>query len=108
MKLKLTLAEAKILILRTLNLPSDTELVFTRVPNVLPEIRRLIKDIEALEYRSSEKITAIKRFREMVPGGLVEAKWAVENWDTIKDFMLKKKRLPKFSGDYNSGTLTIV
>lgn len=109
MKLKLTLAEAKILVLRALNLPSDTEIVFTKIPNKMPEVRRLISDIEDLEYRSSGKIAAIKRFRETVPAGLAdEAKWAVENWDTVKAFMLKKKRLPNFSGDYHGGTLTMV
>lgn len=109
MKLKLNLDEARILVLRALNLPSDTELVFTRIPSLLPEVRRLIKDIEDMEYRSSGKISAIKRFRESVSGfGLAEAKWAVENWDTVKSFMQKKKRFPKFTGDYHGGTLTMV
>lgn len=108
MKLKLTLAEAKILVLRALNLPSDTELVFTKVPSKMPEVKRLIEDIEDLEYRTSGKIAAIKRFRETVPCGLAEAKWAVENWNTVKTFMLNKKRLPNFSGDHYGGTLTVV
>jgi ribosomal protein L7/L12 len=74
----------------------------------MPEIRRLIKDIENLKYDGSERIQAIKKFREIVPSGLAEAKWSVENWNTVKAFVLKNKRFPKFTGDYGCGTLTMV
>ncbi len=107
MKLKLTVAEAKILVLRALNLPSDTEIVFTKIPSKMPEVRRLIEEIERLDYKSSGKILAIKKFREIVPTGLAESKWAVENWDTVKAFMLKNKRLPLITGNYNVGTLVM-
>lgn len=108
MKLKLTFDEAKIIVLRSLNLSSDTEIVFTKPPSKMPEVRRLIRDIEKFEYRSCGKIAAIRRFRETVPVIFSEAKWSVENWDTVKAFMLNNKRLPNFNGDYHSGTLTVV
>lgn len=109
MKLKLTLDEARILVTRALNLPSDTEIVFARRPNRnMPEIRSLIQSIDGMDYRASGKIPAIKRFREVVAtAGLAEAKWTVENWETVRTFMLTKKRFPTFTGNYNDGTMAV-
>jgi ribosomal protein L7/L12 len=101
MKLKVTTEEAIILVKRALNLPSDTEVVITRFkPNQLKEVRALIAEIESLDYSASDKIRAIKRFREVVGGGLAEAKWSIENWSKVKEFMLKKRRWPLFDGRY--------
>lgn len=109
MKLKLSLAEAKILVLRALNLPADTEIVFSRKALPDPRVAKLIAEIEALDYVASDKIAAIKRFREVVSGlGLAEAKWSVENWAKVKAWMKENGRLPKFNGDYHSGTLRMV
>ena len=103
MKLKVTPEEAIILVKRALNLPSDTEVVITRAKSAgkLREIRDLIAEIDSLDYSASDKITAIKRFREKVPSGLAEAKWSIENWPKVKEFMLKKRRWPLFDGRYS-------
>lgn len=108
MKLKITLEEARVLVLRSLNLPTDTEITITRgTATVIPEIRKLINDIESMDYQSSGKISAIKRFRVAADTGLAESKWVVENWDKVKSFMLKKRRFPIFTGAYHNGTLSL-
>ena len=60
-------------------------------------IDKIIRDIQSLNYSTHQKIQAIKRLREMVPGmGLAEAKWCIENWDTWKGRALQTQRLPKY------------
>lgn len=103
------MTEARVLVLRALNLPADTELVFSRKPNHNPQVTLLIQEIDAMDYNFSGKIQAIKKFREKVVGtGLAEAKWAVEHWAEVKNWMKKNSRLPKFEGIYSNGTTRMV
>jgi ribosomal protein L7/L12 len=111
MKLELTYNETSNLIRRHFNLNSDVEIVITDVPNVVkvdPAVPALIKDINGMAWWGNEKIRAIKRFRETVACGLAEAKWAVESWDSVYDWMKKNGRLPKFDGSYSNGTIRLV
>lgn len=110
MKLKLTQDEAKSYILRHLGLPADTEvsIVSNPKPALDPKVVDMIDDINDMDYPYSQKIQAIKRFREVVPCGLAEAKWAVENWSRVVSFIDKNKRVPKFEGIYGDGTLVMV
>jgi len=110
MKLNLTYNEASNLIRRHFNLAYDVEVVITDVPNVVkvdPAVAALIKDISGMAWWSNGKIQAIKRFRETVACGLAEAKWAVESWNSVSDWMKKNGRLPKFEGSYTNGTIRL-
>jgi ribosomal protein L7/L12 len=111
MKLNLTYNEASNLIRRHFNLAYDVEVVITDVPNVVkgdPAIPALIEDFSKMCWWSSDKIRAVKRFRETVVSGLVEAKWAVENWDHTLNWINKNGRLPKFAGSAYDGTIRLV
>lgn len=110
MKLELTYNEAATLIRRHFNLNSDVDITITDVPNVIkvdPAIPALIIDINKMAWWSHEKIRAIKRFRETVPCGLGEAKWAMEQWEQTARWMDETGRLPKFEGSYANGTIRL-
>lgn len=96
MKLKLTLAQASAVLRQHFNLPADAEIVIQRPPSVGPlAIRTLIKDIENMAYEGHQKIEAIKLFRSAAVGsGLADAKYSIENWPTVKAWLMKKRRFP--------------
>lgn len=51
------------------------------------------------DYKGSQKISAIKRLREMISGmGLADAKYAVESdLTTVEEYLIKNKTLVGFS-----------
>ena len=101
MKIKITIEEITRLIQSTYNLPADTKVVIVRKTSTPYEVTKLIEDITALNFQN-QKIPAIKRFRELVPSGLAEAKWAVENWPTVTAWLKTNKRIPKFMGGWDN------
>jgi hypothetical protein len=97
MKLTITNQEALTLIKKSLGLPLDTEIV---IEDALPEpFKTLIEGIDSLDYEGSQKIAAIKFFRTHCPSSIAEAKRAVENWITVKSWIIKHKQLPTKFGD---------
>ena len=95
MKLKLTLTEAQDVIRRFYSLPSDAVVTITHPRNgPFAPLRKLIEDIDAMAYLSHQKIAAISRYRETVSCGLCEAKMTVENWPTVKAYILKNLHTP--------------
>jgi hypothetical protein len=111
MKLELTYTEASKLIRYHFNLNDDVKIVITDVPSDRPDdpaILALIQDINGMDWLGGQKIQAIKHFREKVPCGLAEAKWAVENWQHVRAWMKEKGHLPKFEGSYSDGTIRLV
>lgn len=108
MKLKLTKTEAKSLVLKALGLPEDTKVVIVddSIPRYVPDkLAALILEIEKMDYNYSQKIMAIKRFREVVVSGLVQAKWAIEHWEQVKNFIIKNRRVPEFIGENSNYVL---
>jgi hypothetical protein len=99
MKIKLTLAEITTLVVSYYDLPDNTGVEIEDFPNTTEYNRALglISEIKKLDYTGSEKIRAIKHFREIVSSGLAEAKWAIENFLVVEDFIHKNKRLPAFA-----------
>lgn len=98
MKLTLTLSESTELIRKALSLPKDEIFVVDINTDVHPltiALRQVLKEFPL--YGTTQKISAIKRFRELAPQvaslnyhgqntmssciGLADAKWAVENVD---------------------------
>lgn len=107
MKVIFTLVEVEKFLRRHLNLMDDTKIVISRPRKakavVSPEVvkaQELIEAIQKLDYTYTQKIAAIKLFREYVSCGLAQAKWAIENWGQVRNFMACNQRLPKFEGDY--------
>jgi hypothetical protein len=108
MKLVLTEFEAHELIRRQLNLPStviveiDEEYSqptepesfrFTGERAILPSIVAAINSFS--DYKSSQKIAAIKRLRELVPNlGLFVAKRMVEEWPSVEFHIKRYNVLP--------------
>ena len=59
------------------------------------QMDQCFKDIQSLNYKTHQKIQAIKRLREHIPSyGLIAAKYAVENWDTWKADAMRNGRWP--------------
>lgn len=80
MKIKITYEDAVNFIKNNMNGVSDVEIepAVAQGMNYVQGLNQAIKEFPA--YRSSDKIPAIKRMRELVAGlGLAEAKYAVEN-----------------------------
>lgn len=102
MKLKLSFEQAAEVIRSNFNLPADAEIVIQRSnKGPFAPLRQMITDINGMRYQTDEKIPAIKRYREVVPNtGLAEAKWAIENWDKVRSWILKNRRAPICSGIY--------
>lgn len=109
MKLLLTLAEAQTAIRRSLNLPSDVQVIIGRKPksvagkvddfnSISPALGRLIRYIDANVV--DNKIPAIKELRAqatLMNGGaffgLKEAKDIVENWSKARVTFFQKGRV---------------
>ena len=73
--------------------------VATTVP-----LQKIINDIQSLNYDTTQKIQAIKKLRELVPGmGLADAKWAVENWAQWCGTALRLNRVPHMTSLGASG-----
>jgi len=43
---------------------------------------------------------SIKTYRSSTGAGLVEAKWAIENWFSVQSFIVSNGRMPRFTGSY--------
>jgi hypothetical protein len=104
MKIKLTTYEAHNLIIKALGLPTNTTVVIQRGPRPLPvEVHDLIFQISNMDWKYSQKIQSIKRFREVVSCGLADAKWAVDIWEDTCKWMKENRRFPlikSVSGSY--------
>jgi len=111
MTLNLTLARAQEIIRQHLNLPNEVKVVISRKQKVSfndlrPEVSALIKAVEKGDYRSGQLgfIPAIKEYRAATNSGLAQAKWAVENWNQVKFWMVKYNKLPVVMGNpYSTG-----
>ena len=110
MKLTLNATEAAPIVRKALFLPEGTtvEVIGTNVPSGEPagvreQLRilanRAIREVERLGYSPINKIPAIKLLRELTPYGLAQAKWAIENFETVRDFVEANGRFPVLEGD---------
>lgn len=107
MKLKITGVEAAEIIRKHFNLPANSEVVITKVSSrITNEIAKFVERFEALHYLGSEKIPAIKLYREATNVGLAESKWAVEHWPAVKKFLLKYGKFPSINV-YNENPMEI-
>lgn len=98
MKITLSLAEITAMVTSRFALPPSTEVEIAELP-MSPDYAKalgLVSEIKKMAYTSHEKIRAIKYFREIVPSGLVEAKWAIENFLLVEDYVNKNRRVPGF------------
>lgn len=100
MKITLSMDEITTLVRAQYNAP-DAEVCVTK-----KRIRNFPTGFPAFEAEfgtsmtTHNKIAAIKRLREIVPGlGLAGAKYAVENWNPISNYVSKHKRWPAIGGD---------
>ena len=95
--IKLSLAELTECYIKAHNLPADT--TFDVEPSTrvsAADMEKAFRDIESLNYDGHQKIAAIKRLRELIPGfGLAEAKTAIENWQTFKRDSIRLERYPR-------------
>jgi ribosomal protein L7/L12 len=63
-------------------------------------LSNMLTTIDGLNWNGNEKIRCIKYFRECIPCNLIDAKWAIENWRFVSDWIRTWKRDPKFFGVY--------
>jgi ribosomal protein L7/L12 len=110
MKIKVTYNEAQQIIRNAYDLKSTDEVVIVRkVSNTSPNYKvalEVITEIKKLAYTGDDKIKAVVNFRKLVPCGIAEAKWAIENFDEVVHFIHNFKRIPRFnSAQYGVPTL---
>jgi len=104
MKLTLTKSEAVSMILNNLGLATTVEVVITEEPNIY---QNLIEEIDKMAYSTADKIKAIKRFREVIPCDLINAKWAIEHWNTVYSWISQHEKAPHFTGDYHNNSIRL-
>ena len=94
MKIKITYEDAVNFIKNNMNGVSAVEIeqpIVVQGMNYLQGLNQALNEFPA--YRSNQKISAIKRMRELVAGlGLAEAKYAVENPDEARSVWNKSGR----------------
>lgn len=100
MNIKLTYEEAQQIILNFYKLNPSDKVVIGRKKKKLSTTntiaQAIIDEIKSLDYTGDDKITAIKRFRELYYCSLYEAKWSIENFDEIVNFTKINNRMPRF------------
>jgi ribosomal protein L7/L12 len=63
----------------------------------------IVDTIFRFDYKGQQKIAAIKELRNLVPGmGLSQAKWVVENFGKICDFIEDNRRFPVVNDMFGS------
>jgi ribosomal protein L7/L12 len=102
MKLTISISEVKALVSKTLNLPADVMIDIVDVDTGdFDRARAILQEVGPKAKDPSKKIAAIKQLRTLVPGlGLIDAKFIVENWDKVANFIYDFKRLPRVSGNW--------
>lgn len=110
MKLTLNAAEAAPFVRKFLFLPEGTtvEIIGDNVPSGKPvDVReqlrilanRAVREVERFGYSPINKIPAIKLLRELTPYGLAQSKWAIENFETVREFVENNGRFPDLECD---------
>lgn len=100
MKLTISALEAKQIIRTSFCMLADADISIEGMADS-SKIIGLI-EIMRMGYKDREKISAIKKFREISGCDLGSAKYAVEHFDRVLQIVLETGRLPEFSGTYPS------
>jgi len=65
------------------------------------KFKSIVSKIDRLDYKTYDKLIATNIIYKESHLKLVEAMWAIENWEVFRTYLLRRNKWPKFVGKYD-------